>query len=325
MRARLLLSLALVLALAGIAAAEKTKVAVLGLEVAGSIDGESTSFGRRLTEMLRAKVNQSPRFMLAANSLKDLLDEKLANSCETEANTCMAVIGGKLKTQFLVYGKLEKRQKDGKDGYQFSMTSLDVDAKTDKKWGDWIPYSDFADGGLDARVQRGFETLLGKDAGTTGTTGTIGITNPPPPPPPKKGGGFPWKPTAYVSGGLAIAAIGGSVYFGPLKAGKLDSNCHPINKDAPLDKASSYDPSAITGGYSPSDCAKGPKYSTYSYVALGTAAVLGGLAVFAFYESSKSTKESPTQVGKSTRKKKQFAVTPILSPDGAGATVRLDW
>ena len=62
MFARVVLPFALVLALVGSAVADKAKLAVLGLEVAGSVDKESTAHGRLLTERFRSRIGISPRF-----------------------------------------------------------------------------------------------------------------------------------------------------------------------------------------------------------------------------------------------------------------------
>ncbi len=320
---RVLVAFAFVAALVGTAVADKAKLAVLGLEVAGSIDTESTSQGRLLTDMFRTRVGISQRYVLAANSLKDLLDEKVANGCDTEQPDCMAKIGSKMKAAMLLYGKIEKRPKDGKEGYQLSIKALDVDKKSVKEWSDWVPLSDFVDGGLDARIGRGFDTLVGKDkpdpvvTTVTGTAGPMVVA-------PKKSDGFPWKITAVVSTGLAMAAFGTFIYTGPIKTKGLEKDCRPINASVALDEEASY---PADGVRSPSDCAKGPSFAKYSKISGIAAAALGGFALFAYYEGfiAKRNGESDKTVGRSTRKKKQFAVTPILSPDGAGATVRLDW
>jgi hypothetical protein len=311
MLARVLLPLALVLALVGMASAEKGKLAVLGLEVAGSIDTDSTYHGRLLTERFRAKIGISPRFMLAPNSMKDLLDEKVANGCDNEAPDCMAKIAGKLKAAFLLYGKIEKRPKDGKEGYQLSMKALDVEKRAVAEWGDWVPLADFVEpGALDSRVARAFETLTNVPGAAI--TGSTNLTQPTAKP---KAGRFPWKTTAYVSTAVALATFGGFIYTGPIKTGQLNDECHR-------------DPA--TGahvGDNAEKCAKdGPRYSKLSWITGLSAAAVGGFALFAYYQGFVSKKESnnPTS-GRSTRKKKQFAVTPIVSPDGAGATFRLDW
>jgi hypothetical protein len=149
---------------------------------------------------------------------------------------------------------------------------------------------------------------------------------PAPTPKPNGGGGFPWKTTAYVSTAVTLVAIGGVVLRG-LKTNTLEKNCRP-GEGLAKDEESSYTMNGgTTGGESASDCANGGKFALQTNIAGAAAAVFGGLAVIAYYKGFVSKKESSTQTsaGRSTRKKKQFAVTPIIAPDGAGATFRLDW
>lgn len=323
MFARVLISFALVGALVGTAAAEKAKLAVLGLEVAGSIDRDSTSHGRLLSDRFRTRVGISQKFVLAPNSMKDLLEEKVSAGCDNEAPDCMAKIGTSLKATFLMFGKIEKRPKDGKDGYQLSMKLLDVDKKTVKEWGDWVPFVDFVDmGALDSRIATGFDTLTRAD-GDPIISGPGPGPSPIVTPKPKGNSGFPWKPTAVVTTSVALAGFGGWVYYA-LKVKDLRSTCTLMpgkNPDTDAD-----DQGAYVAGSNP-DCSKGPKFDTTNKVIGYSAAAVGGIALFAIYKGFIAKKESPTQTtsGRSTRKKKQFAVTPIISPEGGGATFRLDW
>ncbi len=318
MSARVLLTFALLGALAGTAAADKAKLAVLGLEVAGSIDTDSTSHGRYLSERFRTRIAVSQKFVLAPNSAKDLLEEKVSAGCDNEAPDCMAKIGTKLKAGFLMFGKIEKRPKDGKDGYQLSMKLLDVDKKSVKEWADWVPFADFVDASaLDSRVAAGFDTLTRSD-GDPIIVAPLPTPGPIITPRPKNNGGFPWKPTAVVASTVTLAAFGGFVYYG-LRVNSL-KDCELSAANLPEDKASSYSADGLK-------CAKGPQADTINKIAGYTAAAVGGIALFAIYKGFIAKKESPTQStsGRSTRKKKQFAVTPIVSPEGGGATFRLDW
>lgn len=324
MFARVLLTFALLGALAGTAAADKAKLAVLGLEVAGNIDRDSTSHGRLLTERFRTRIAVSPKFVLAPNSAKDLLEEKVSAGCDNEAPDCMAKIGSKLAAGFLMFGKIEKRPKDGKDGYQLSMKLLDVDKKSVKEWADWVPFADFVDASaLDNRVATGFDTLARSEGDPLIITGP-GPGPGPITPKPKDGGGFPWKPTAVVTSTVALAAFGGWVYYA-LKVKDLGKTCVLMRgKDREKDK---YDPAAYEVGIDGEACVEdGKKFDKFNKIAGYTSAAVGGIALFAIYKGFIAKKESPTQTtGRSTRKKKQFAVTPIISPDGGGATFRLDW
>ncbi len=321
MFARVLLTFALLGALAGTAAADKAKLAVLGLEVAGSIDRDSTSHGRWLTERFRTRIAVSLKFVLAPNSAKDLLEEKVSAGCDNEAPDCMAKIGSKLGAAFLMFGKIEKRPKDGKDGYQLSMKLLDVEKKSVKEWADWVPFADFVDAGaLDNRVAIGFDTLTRGE----GESIIVAPVLDPKPTPKPKDVGFPWKPTAVVTSTVALAAFGGFVYYA-VKVKNRGSCTLMFGKDPKTDKD---DPLAYEDGdVSGADCADGPKFDKFNKIAGYTAAAVGGIALFAIYKGFIAKKESPTQTttGRSTRKKKQFAVTPIISPEGGGATFRLDW
>jgi len=316
---------ALVLGLAGTATAEKPKLAVLGLEVVGSIDTGSTMHGRLLTERFRATIGTSARYASAPNSMKDLLDEKVANGCDNEAPDCMATIGSKLKAGFVMYGKIEKRPKDGKEGYQLSMKFLDVEKKTVKEWGDWVPLGEFVEAGaLDGRVATAFDTLS-REPGDTVITGPgpgIGFTEKPTSP---LRHGFPWKPTAVVTSAVALVAFGGFIYYGPIKTGQYNKDCKLIPGMADIDNPGSY----IGDLKHQEDCASnGPKFDSRNKIAGIAAAAVGGIALFAIYKGFIAKQETSTQTtsGRSTKKKKkQFAVTPIVSPEGGGATFRLDW
>jgi hypothetical protein len=99
----------LLLAVLTSAASAKPKLAVLGLEVIGSLDPEQVKLARQLTIGLRerASVGTGP-YELAPNSDKELVDEKLMNNCGTEALVCMAPIGLGMRADFLMFGNIEK-------------------------------------------------------------------------------------------------------------------------------------------------------------------------------------------------------------------------
>lgn len=116
-----------VVALAAAPALAKPAVAVLGIEVTGDIDQEATKTARELTEGLRSRAKSSGGpFVLAPNSDRELIDEKVLKDCAGEAPPCMATIGQELNAQVLVYGKLER---DGR-GYVVRLKVLDVKKKS---------------------------------------------------------------------------------------------------------------------------------------------------------------------------------------------------
>jgi hypothetical protein len=123
-----------------------------------------------------------------------------------------------------------------------------------------------------------------------------------------------------VSSTVALAAFGGFVYYA-LKVKNLNKDCE-IRMGGDKDNPNDY-----TKGDGQKCIDDGAKFDKRNKIAGYTAAAVGGIALFAIYKGFIATKESPTQTtsGRSTRKKKQFAVTPIVSPEGGGATFRLDW
>jgi len=307
---RLLLPLALVVAFTGRATAEdKAKIAILGIEVVGSIDIDSTTTARNVTSGLRAQVRTNKRFMLAPNSAKELIDEKVATGCETELADCMSKIGKKLGAPWLLYGKIEKKAKDAAPGYQLTLRLLDVEKKSATPWSEWIPLADTGGSELDTWSAKGFNSVTG--------TEDIAIVVPDPvrPKPAKSNG---WRTTAYISGAAAVVFTGIHVYawrqLSPTDGGKKcfdDANGEFI-APTPADLVD--------------DCEAGKRNKILTWTAGPLALAAGGLAIYATYKGFISKRESSTgTAGKSTRKRSRFAVTPVISPDGAGATVQFDW
>lgn len=127
-RAALVAVLAIFVANGDASAQSKPSVAVLGLEViddGSGIDPQTTDLARNLTEALRAhsRLDKSP-YRLAPNSDKELLELKLLSGCANEAKECMARIGRDLSADWLIYGKIEKRD----TGYQVTIKLLNVES-----------------------------------------------------------------------------------------------------------------------------------------------------------------------------------------------------
>jgi len=124
------IGLAVLLGAAGVAWGDRPKIAILGLEVApgpsGTVDPGVALIAREVTRELRQRV-QSPTspYAVAPNSNRELIDEKLLMSCETEATECMVVIGAGLASDAVLYGRVEKRG----DGFRVSLKLLDVRRK----------------------------------------------------------------------------------------------------------------------------------------------------------------------------------------------------
>ncbi|MDB4962788.1 MAG: hypothetical protein JWP01_2787, partial [Myxococcales bacterium] len=96
----------------------------------GDVDESATTVARDLTDGMRsrAKVGSGP-YLLAPNSDRELIDEKVIKECVNEAPACMSAIGKDMDADVLVYGKLEK---DG-GGFQATVVMLDVQKKTSIK------------------------------------------------------------------------------------------------------------------------------------------------------------------------------------------------
>ncbi len=105
----LFLALAVLALCASAAFAERPKVAVLGLEVVGAIDQRATTAAQELTQGLRARPRSgNGPYQLAANSDKELIDEKLIKGCDEEAPKCMTEIGKGVGADLLIYGNLTR-------------------------------------------------------------------------------------------------------------------------------------------------------------------------------------------------------------------------
>lgn len=160
-----LLSLAVVgLALISLWATEaqaKPKIAVLGVEVSGTIDQSSTIVAHDLTEGMRtrAKAGSGP-YQLAPNSDRELIDEKVLKNCDSEGPLCMSDIGRDIGADFVLYGRIEK---DG-DGYKATLRVLDVRNKTqDKPLPVVIPAGSSSDD-VRAIAKRAYADLTGSPA-----------------------------------------------------------------------------------------------------------------------------------------------------------------
>ena len=142
-RAAVLAALAMFVASSDASAQNKPSVAVLGLEVIDDgtgIDPQTTDLAKMLTQALREGTRQdvSP-YRLAPNSEKELLEVKLLSGCANEARACMAQIGRDLGANWLIYGKIEKRE----TGYQVTLKLLKVDTTAmERVTTEVIPFAD---------------------------------------------------------------------------------------------------------------------------------------------------------------------------------------
>jgi hypothetical protein len=158
--------LVLLICFAGSAWAGKPKLAILGLEVApgptGVVEPAMTQVAKDITKELRQRAQSgASAYVVAPNSSKELTDEKLLMSCDSEARECMAMIGAGLAADAVLYGHVEKRG----EAYRVSLKLLDVKAKTVEIASDEMPI-----GGSAAGVaKRLYTKLIGDSASVAGT------------------------------------------------------------------------------------------------------------------------------------------------------------
>lgn len=292
------LPFAIVAALTSSAAAEKQKIAVLGLEVTGKIDYEATSIAKNLTNQLREQVRKSPTYVLAPNSNKQLIDEKVAFACDTEATECMSKIAENLKASSLLYGEISKKSQNGTAGYRLELKLLNVSKKATRPATLWISIDQAVGSGLIDAARRAYMEVAGVDEA---------VVVIPEDPPPKGKRSSVWRPVAIASGAATVAMFGGFLYTA-IKLDDLNSRC--------------------VEGQTDNGCGDGKKWETRSrWLGYGTIpfALVTFYAVYRGYMRSDGTEDAPDTAGRRVRKRDRFVVTPIISPDGAGATVRFDW
>jgi hypothetical protein len=140
----------------------------------------------------------------------------------------------------------------------------------------------------------------------------------------------PWKYVAVGGGVVTAASAIALVYYRT----KLEG----LGTDGP--DASIWNPgshcqnmggaiTAKTGSSSKdTDCQSADSWSTRSWVAGGATVLFGAVTAFAIYETihSGDTSSSEHMDASGHRKHHEpFAVTPVVSPNGAGATFRMEW
>ncbi len=141
----------------------KDKIAILGLEVLGTttVDSESTRVAQDLTVALRTrpKAGQGP-YQWTPGSERELVDEKIMNNCPNEEKECMAKVGSALGADYLVYGRIERKQLGGQAGYQISLKLLKVaSAQQLPGWTEFIPLAETSLTKLQEWARKGYKKL----------------------------------------------------------------------------------------------------------------------------------------------------------------------
>jgi hypothetical protein len=320
----LALGIAFVTAASAVANADRPKIGVLGLEVqtnGATADPESTKIAKWLTQGLRNRATSGRgQYQLAPNSARELIDEKLMKGCENEKPDCMAQIGTDMHSDFLLYGRIDKMIKNDISVFQVTLKLLDVaNQKEIGQYKQFVPVNT-------AKAQDQAMIWAGEAYGavthepitpTPPTVTSKDETKPNRNPAQPQDDANPWKLPAkvglYTSIGMGLGFI---ATWGPLALkGKGDhyftgwgGSCTNTDHSFACDHGEAL--------------ATGTKVFGIGFL---VSATFTGVA---YYMSSRSGgKESPTQNSSTGRQKKErtFVVTPVVSPDGAGATMRFDW
>jgi hypothetical protein len=160
----------LLLAMLSSVASAKPKVAILGLEVIGSLDPEQVKLAKQLTSGLRERASAGTGpYELAPNSDKELVDEKLMNNCGTEALVCMSPIGLNMHADFLMFGNIEKVDK----GYHVTIKLIRVATKMPlPTFSEIIPVTDIKNDPKGV-AKRAYSKMTATDEGTV----TVRVAN----------------------------------------------------------------------------------------------------------------------------------------------------
>lgn len=308
----------LALGAGGSAWAGKPRLAVLGLEVvpgpSGAVDPAMTQLARDLTRDLRLRAQSEPGpYVLAPNSSKELTEEKLLMSCDSEATTCMAVIGAGLATDFLLYGHLERKG----DVYRVSLKLLDVKTRTSD-----VASEDMPVGGPSGTVARTlYARLTGEVQSPSIGTPAVGARGTMPPP--AQSSSLVWK----LSLGTSIAAaVSGGAYAWYAYEGQQRQvphvNAELDNSDCGRDGQSLVEqfPTIDLHAFRRSCTWHTRIYMGYAVGAIGVVGAVVSLIMMS--RDSGPSEQSPT----GTRgRKPNVAIMPVVTPDGIGASLSARW
>jgi hypothetical protein len=151
----------------------------------------------------------------------------------------------------------------------------------------------------------------------------------------------PWKPVFYTSAGITLVGAG----FTVVEILQASSNIDKISSSSNLvsmkgtgtprhlesSQCSSSDVLNFTGSASDmadvkafKDACNNYKYQKIGWVVTGVAGAAAiGSFIMAYVRGSGS--ESETKTARGGRKHRELVVTPIVTPQGGGATLRFDW
>lgn len=135
------------------------KIAILGLEVAGTVDLKSVRVANELTAALRSRAANGP-YTIAPGSDQELIDLKVMHNCDDERKECMAKIARSLNADHLLYGRIARKSRGHVVGYQISLRLLQVGNGQLATWSAFVPASVASGTQLADQGRRGYEHLL---------------------------------------------------------------------------------------------------------------------------------------------------------------------
>ena len=153
--------------------------------------------------------------------------------------------------------------------------------------------------------------------------------NPPPPPPPGGKSNLLWK--IGVGFGAVVAIGGGIVTYSGYKAynDERDEQCRHGVKPVGSSKACTATDGMWTQDQIDASNDRGQSYANRANIGwaiAGTGAAIALISMFKVVTSSDApAKERQSARGKRQRKERTFVVTPVMSREGGGATLRFDW
>ncbi|HWU91429.1 MAG TPA: PEGA domain-containing protein [Kofleriaceae bacterium] len=166
---------------------------------------------------------------------------------------------------------------------------------------------------------------------TSGKTETVAveleeIAGPPPPPPPATGSGSPgWRKVMWASlaGGLAAGGVwiyGGAVRLPDINRKLCNGNANGCSNPEDLTPD-------LTNERRIELTHQGDRWEIITFTMGGVVAVAGTLTVIGAWKGyfSKSSGEQRQASSAGHRTRRELTVTPVISPNGGGATVRFDW
>lgn len=391
------------------AAWAKPRIEILGLEVinpgGGQLDPQVNVVAKELTDAFRARAPKggAGKYELAPNSEKELVDEKLINTCDTELPACMVPIGQSVGAAMMIYGRIHKEQAN----YVVDLVLLNVTTKAHERnlKNQILPVADAADSvKLTAWAKKTYAKLV--DESSLGTIlveitndgvegGDVRVDNDPkgtissgrlPIPNLSDGkhrlvievGGFQrfekdvtvvpnertevsvtltrdpsqpdWKihsTTGTTSetnhanywrgmfvGGSIVAAAGLSFWIysywqetkeaGDIKTPAMVNGVaqNPFSDSICGNKGVTFTGPGDLGHFN-----KACDFKTYTGYGIAGFSVGAVVMVATFYSAflKDNADEAPKKTAGRRKTKPTFAVTPVVSPDGGGATLRIDW